>query len=228
MTNFEKCLRDFNKQPIHIIGGVNSQFDYVSLDLSINNDELNRFDITNPKILETYIASVVRKGNKKVAYGGYNEVRNIYSRSTHFYRESKLDERNIHLGLDLWCNAGTPVLAALNGTVHSFKNNTAFGDYGPTVILEHQIEGVIFYALYGHLSLASLETIQLGGIVAKGDVVGYLGDASVNGDYPPHLHYQLIQDLERAYGDYKGVTSINNRVKDLVNCPDPNLLLKIY
>jgi murein DD-endopeptidase MepM/ murein hydrolase activator NlpD len=66
------------------------------------------------------------------------------------------EERNIHIGLDLWIKAGTPILAALEGTLHSFNFNAGFGDYGPTIILEHKVENQTFI-LYGHLSLDSLE-----------------------------------------------------------------------
>jgi murein DD-endopeptidase MepM/ murein hydrolase activator NlpD len=224
----EDILHEFNEEAIHIIDGVTHKDCYTPLDLSKTNAALNDFDITDANAFESYINSVLKQSNGTIAYGGYNEARDIYSRSSHFYTESKLDERNIHLGLDLWCDVNTPVLAALDGTVHSFKNNTNFGDYGPTIILEHQINGVTFYALYGHLSLGSLENIAVGDTLRKGDVVGCLGDASVNGDYAPHLHYQLINDMEGNFGDFRGVTSLNDRERDLKNCPDPNFLLKIY
>lgn len=225
MNSFKEYLQNVNKQPIHI---VKNHKDYTSLDLSIDNSDLKSFDITDADAFERYVNSKLNAANATVAYGGYNETRDIYSRSTHFYTENKLEERNIHLGLDLWCDANTPVLAALDGTIHSFKNNTNFGDYGPTIILKHQIEDLSFFALYGHLSLASIKDIKVGDKVAKGDVVGYLGDSSVNGDYAPHLHYQLIKDMEGGSGDFRGVTSLNDREKDLANCPDPNVLLNIY
>ena len=74
--------------------------------------------------------------NAKVAYGGYLETRSIYQRSTYFNQENPETERNIHLGVDLWIEAGTPIYAPLEGTLHSFKNNTNYGDYGPTIILK--------------------------------------------------------------------------------------------
>lgn len=226
MVDLTQLLKTYTDNPIHIIE--QDKPSYIALDLSITNMNLNEFDITDAFAFETYINSVLKKDNGTVAYGGYNETRDIYSRSTHFYTENKRDERNIHLGLDLWCDVNTPVLAALDGTIHSFKNNTNFGDYGPTIIVEHQIEGQTFYALYGHLSLESLNNVAVGDELNKGDVVGYLGDASVNGDYAPHLHYQLITNMEDNFGDFRGVTSLNDREKDLANCPDPNLLLNIY
>jgi len=61
----------------------------------------------------------------------------------------------------LWINEQAPIFAALDGKIHSFQNNTALGDYGPTVILEHQIADFKFHTLYGHLSEASLEGKKL-------------------------------------------------------------------
>lgn len=225
MIKLEHVLKNYNNETIHIIK--QEKPDYTPLDLSISNTDLNQFDITDANAFEGYVNTVLKKANGTIAYGGYDETRNIYSRSRHFYTEDKRNERNIHIGLDLWCDVNTPVLAALDGTIHSFKNNTNFGDYGPTIILEHEIDGLTFYALYGHLSVASLNTIKVGDYIPKGAVVGYLGDALVNGDYAPHLHYQLIKDMEGNFGDFRGVTSLNDREKDLSNCPDPNLLLKL-
>ncbi len=227
MTNFEQLLYQHSPEPFPIINQANSVGDYTTIDLSATNKELQQIDITNAVDFERYIRLYLTKKNKKVAYGGYNELRAIYKRSGHFYTENPKDERNIHLGVDFWCAAGTAVLAVLNGVVHSFKNNTAFGDYGPTILLEHELKGVTFYSLYGHLSIQSLQGLTVGKTVKRGEVIGRLGNASVNGNYAPHLHFQIIKDVEGNFGDYKGVTSLNDKEKDLINCPDPNLLLKL-
>jgi murein DD-endopeptidase MepM/ murein hydrolase activator NlpD len=132
------------------------------------------------------------------------------------------------LGIDLWCAAETPVLAVFKGVVHSFKDNTNFGDYGPTIILKHCIDNVEFYTLYGHLSKSSIKTLCKNTQVSKGQVIGCLGDSKVNGDYAPHLHFQIIKDIEGFEGDYPGVSSQNNLAYYSDNCPDPNLILKLY
>ena len=133
----------------------------------------------------------------------------------------------MHIGLDLWIKAGTPILAALDGKVHSFKYNDGFGDYGPTIILEHEIENHVFYTLYGHLSLESLVGLKTNAFYKKGDIIGTLGSAQVNGDYSPHLHFQVINDIATNQGDFPGVCSKKDLPFYLENCPDPNLLLKI-
>jgi len=163
----------------------------------------------------------------RVAYGGYNETRGIYRRSIHFNQQNPATERNIHLGLDIWVDAGTKVIVPLSGKVHSFQNNNNFGDYGPTIILEHAIQSVSFYTLYGHLSFESIQKIKKGQRVEAGDILAFLGDASVNGDYAPHLHFQIIRDLQGNVGDYPGVSNKKDLKFFLQNCPDPKLLLKI-
>jgi hypothetical protein len=54
-----------------------------------------------------------------------------------------------------------------------------------------------------------------------------LGLPPINGDYAPHLHFQIIIDMENKKGDYPGVCSSKTLAFYLQNCPDPNLLLKI-
>ncbi|WP_426092328.1 peptidoglycan DD-metalloendopeptidase family protein [Flavobacterium sp. DSR3-2] len=199
---------------------------YIPLDLSITNEAFNKNKIDNSTDFEKYIESYLTENDAKVAYGGYNEIRNLYQRSE-IFNDSKTEERNIHIGLDLWIKAGTPVLAAIDGFIHSFNYNTGVGDYGPTIILEHKIEDHKFYTLYGHLSLESISDIKIGDVYEKGQQIATLGDAAVNGDYAPHLHFQIIKEISNTFGDYPGVCSENNLKHYSENCPDPNILLKI-
>lgn len=199
---------------------------YTDLDLSIANEELGKLNLSNSIEFEKYITSFLKQKKVNVAYGGYNEIRNLYKRSTVF-NDFNTEERNIHIGLDLWVKSGTTVLAALDGKVHSFQNNNNLGDYGPTIILEHQLENHTFYTLYGHLSLESIIQINVGDFYVKGQKLATLGVSEVNGDYAPHLHFQIIKDIENNFGDYPGVCSKNKLDYYLENCPDPNLLLKI-
>lgn len=224
MTILETLLS--NTQDVKVIDGSIDYGNYVQLDLSSSNDELSQFDIKCAASFEEYVEGHLTSNNAKVAFGGYNEERNIYQRSTVF-KDDKTEERNMHIGLDLWIKAGTPVLSALDGMVHSYNFNAGFGDYGPTIILEHQLENQIFYTLYGHLSLDSLEGIEIGTVFKKGEQFATLGDAAVNGDYAPHLHFQIIKNMADKFGDYPGVCSKNELPFYLENCPDPNLLLKI-
>ena len=115
----------------------------------------------------------------------------------------------------------------MDGKIHSFQNNDSLGDYGPTIILEHNIDGYCFHTLYGHLSLNSLKNKSVGDKIEKGTQIGTLGLPPINGDYAPHLHFQIIINMEGEKGDYPGVSSKNNLPFYLENCPNPELLLKI-
>ncbi|WP_310556571.1 peptidoglycan DD-metalloendopeptidase family protein [Flavobacterium sp.] len=224
MKSFETFLQ--NIPNVKVLDDTIQYNDYIGIDLSISNSAFTTFKIDTSKKFENHIDAYLSKNNAKVAFGGYNETRNLYQRST-IFNDEKSEERNIHIGLDLWIKAGTPVLAALDGKIHSFDYNTGLGDYGPTIILEHSIENVRFYSLYGHLSIESIEDIEIGDTVKKGQQIATLGEANVNGDYAPHLHFQIIKNIEDWFGDYPGVCSQSDLEYYLENCPNPNLLLKI-
>ena len=96
-----------------------------------------------------------------------------------------------------------------------------------SIILRHEIENMVFYSLYGHLSLGSLEGLVIGNTFKQGDVLATLGTPEINVNYAPHLHFQLIQDMEGKKGDYPGVCNENRVAFYAKNCPNPNFLLKI-
>lgn len=215
-----------NIEPIHLLANASSQKDYFSLDLSVTNQDLAKIDITDSIALGTYIREQGLLFDAKVAFGGYLEKRNLYQRSTHFKNED-CKERNIHIGIDLWAQAGTAVICPLDGRIHSFKNNIGIGDYGPTLILKHQLENNVFYTLYGHLSLESIKNLKAGMPFKKGQLLASLGNSTENGDYAPHLHFQIIKNTANYDGDYPGVCSESDLDFYQENCPDPNLVLKI-
>lgn len=198
---------------------------YSILDFSATNPDLATLDLTNTVTFTDYVFGKLRAANVRVGVGGYNEHRVIYRRSEHF--NTSEDSREIHLGIDFWAEAGTPVLTPLYGIVHSFRDNANFGDYGPTIILEHTIDGQPLYSLYGHLTRASLEGLYVGKEVQVDDKIGEIGPYPENGDWPPHLHFQLITDMLGYEGDFPGVCSISDRDKFLSICPNPNELLGI-
>ncbi len=222
----EDFLKSLDKLPLKVIDKNIPIEAYKEISISSNNEELKTFDVSSSQSWEDYITVFLQKRKAEVAFGGYLEVRDIYKRSTYF-NASNSEERNIHLGIDLWCKKETKVLAVLDGVIHSFKNNKNHGDYGPTIILKHELKGNVFYSLYGHLSIASIENIIVGQKIEREEVIGFLGDNSVNGDYSPHLHFQLIVDIKDNKGDYPGVSTKSNLKFYKKNCPNPNLLLKL-
>ncbi|MBU2919789.1 peptidoglycan DD-metalloendopeptidase family protein [Winogradskyella psychrotolerans] len=226
ISAFEAFLKSI--KPHSLFDSNITSHDFIALDLSIHNTELEAINVSSSDDLEQFIWSYMKSNNAKIAYGGYLEKRGIYQRSNYFNQTNSDTERNIHLGLDLWIEAGTPIFAPLPGTIHSFKNNTNYGDYGPTIVLKHHIEEFEFYTLYGHLSLESIEDLEVGVEVNQGEQIATLGTAEINGDYPPHLHFQIIKDIQDFRGDYPGVSNQLDLAFYKDNCPDPNLLLKLY
>lgn len=226
-NRFSHFLASISREPFYVLNPSIPHKAYSKLNLSKDNPDLKTLDHSSSQNLHHYIQQFLKENQALIAYGGYQEVRGIYKRSELFNRLDRSEDRNIHLGVDLWCDAGSPIFAPLSGIVHSFRNNTNLGDYGPTIILKHQIQNTNFYTLYGHLSLNSIANLKKGQIFEQQEIMGFLGDFEVNGDYSPHLHFQIIKDIQDFDGDYPGVCAEKDLDFYSQNCPDPNLLLKI-
>ncbi|MBC7650159.1 MAG: peptidoglycan DD-metalloendopeptidase family protein [Deinococcales bacterium] len=195
------------------------------LDFTAANIDITDEIISDTVTFSTYIYNKLQIHNCKYGIGGYNEHRTVYSRSKVF--DDGSEPRRLHLGVDIWGEAVTPVFAALDGVVHSFAFNNTYGDYGTTIILQHQLEGFVFHTLYGHLALQDLDGLYEGKSIAKGDIVAHFGMPHENGEWPPHLHFQLIIDMQHKKGDYPGVCKFNERDQYLANCPDADLILQM-
>ncbi|GHB70091.1 peptidoglycan DD-metalloendopeptidase family protein [Persicitalea jodogahamensis] len=196
------------------------------LDFTAGNTDLPALDLTDTTAFSDYVFGKMLDNGRYVGVGGYNEHRVIYRRSAHF-GDYAAEGRCIHLGVDIWAEAHTPVCNPLPGVVQSIAFNDNFGDYGPTIILRHELDEFVFHTLYGHLTLASLEHIFVGQEIGAGEPFTAIGDYPENGNWPPHLHFQLITELSGYHGDYPGVASLTDRQTYLENCPDPNLILRI-
>ena len=202
-------------------------------DLTKNNQDLAKIDLNDITAFSKYISDNVNESGCYFGIGKYAEDRTIYSKSSLFNGQAEEEKRTIHLGIDLWAAPGTKVFAPYEGVVHSFKNNKDDGDYGPTIVLRHEFEGVKFHTLYGHLSLDSLDGLHYNNrAIAKGEEIARLGNYPVNGNWPPHLHFQIIKDMKDnvgidKVGDFFGVTSFKEKDYYLKNSPDPNLILGI-
>jgi murein DD-endopeptidase MepM/ murein hydrolase activator NlpD len=193
------------------------------LDLSENNERLKVIDLDDILDFEAFISNEIELKQGHYGIGGYLESRVIYRRSAHF--ESDQSSRNIHLGIDVWMPAGTPVYAPLDAVVHSFGINDNYGDYGGTLILQHAgIEG-IFWTLYGHISHDSIAGLAEGDEFKQGEIVARLGNWQENGNWPSHLHFQVILDLLNNFGDFPGVCR-KEEIEFFKNiCPDPGIYL---
>jgi peptidoglycan LD-endopeptidase LytH len=193
-------------------------------DLTKKNNELNSVNVSDVNQFNTYVDEKLKQNNTQIGIGQYNENRTIYDHSNVFSGETR---RTIHLGIDLWVKPETKIFAPILGKVHSFQFNNNVGDYGPTIILEHDLEGIQLYTLYGHLSLDSLENIKVGQIIEPGQEFARVGNFPINGNWPPHLHFQVMTNILGKKGDFPGVCSEQERERMLDICLDPNLVLGI-
>jgi murein DD-endopeptidase MepM/ murein hydrolase activator NlpD len=194
------------------------------LDLTAANLELTADVINNTALFSKWVNDKLNNNACRYGVGGYMEHRTIYAFSRHFDTED--EPRRLHLGVDIWGDAGTPVYAPLDGFVHSYQDNNNIGDYGPTIILQHNLDDLMLYSLYGHLSRESLVGLSTGKVVVKDQQIATLGSVNENGQWPPHLHFQLMFDMEGKRGDYPGVCKYSEREKWQLNIPDPGLILK--
>ncbi len=190
------------------------------LDLSGKNGKIMELPLDDTLGLETHIRSEMEALEALYAYGGYLEDREVYRRSKLFAGQGD-HARSIHLGIDVWAPERTPFYLPFDGTVHSFQNNDTFGDYGPTIIMQHQINQKHFFTLYGHLSVDSLDGLEEGMPVMAGSELGRLGTPSENGNWPSHLHFQIITDMMGKHGDYPGVAFREELGTYKKLCPDP-------
>ncbi|GGB15393.1 MULTISPECIES: peptidoglycan DD-metalloendopeptidase family protein [Mucilaginibacter] len=193
-------------------------------DLTAANKELTAEVINKPWMFSQLVNEKLHDNHCRYGIGGYMEHRTIYAFSSHFDTDD--EPRRLHLGVDIWSDAGTPVYAPLDGMVHSYQDNNTIGDYGPTIILQHDLDGLTLYSLYGHLSRKSLNGLSKGVPVSKNSQIATIGNADENGHWPPHLHFQLMFDMEGKQGDYPGVAKFSEKEIWRKNIPDPGLILK--
>ena len=197
----------------------------IPLNLSGTNNDLTPEIFGDTDLFSAYINLLLQIGGARYGIGGYLENRKVYARSRVFDAAASTEEpRTLHLGIDIWGKAGTPVMAPLDGIVHSTGNHPEYGNYGATIILQHEMEGSTFFTLYGHLAFADLD-IKMGEKVKAGQAFAHFGMPEENGQWPPHLHFQVIGDLQGNLGDYPGVCAPSKVEFYKGNCPDPTHLL---
>jgi murein DD-endopeptidase MepM/ murein hydrolase activator NlpD len=225
--------------PFTIMAQANREKFHPVVEFDPARDRLKKFDFTeaNPLLTAELLGDTIRfmdhinqeleQAGARYGIGGYDEHRTIYSRSGLFGQKTEEEPRRLHLGIDIWGKPYSKVMAPLDGIVHSFGFNNGFGDYGTTIILVHQLDGIIFHTLYGHLSLSSISNMSEGDRIGAGDVLAGFGIPAENGSWPPHLHFQVILDMKGLKGDYPGVCRFSEREQYLANSPDPDLILKM-
>ena len=151
--------------------------------------------------------------------GKYNEKRvGVYT------AELFEGTRNVHMGIDIAAPVGTPIRCFTSGSILCFGYNGAKGDYGYTLVTEHSLDGTPLYTLWGHLSASSIANKVIGQKINAGEIIAWVGDRHENGDWNPHLHFQLSW-VKPEKPDMPGAVSEKDREKALATYPDPRLVL---
>ncbi len=206
---------DFKSDPLLLLDlGVASPY-FVDPKESVDS---RRFSITINRALED--ASCI------AGIGPYGEYRLLYDDPA--FIDYGGHPRRQHLGIDIFIPAGSRVYAALNGTLYSSANHNQAFDYGGCIILKHSIPqtDIVFYTLYGHLSPLSIK-YKPGDAVNAGDQIALLGNIEDNGQWPPHLHFEIITDMLDQSDNFAGAGSAYYTEVWQSLCPDPNLILGI-
>ncbi len=210
-----------------ILGRPLSSTDLHLLDLSVGSLLLG----ADPAMLSTApmserVFGAMTRAGASVGIGRWDEARPIYLGPAFANGDHVIDEhRTIHLGIDLFVPAGAPLFAPLDGVVEALADNADPKDYGPVVLLRHEPEGVPrFWTLWGHLDPEVLDRLAPGQRVAKNDRLALVGAPPRNGDWPPHLHLQLVLDpMDRGH-DVPGVAPARERSTWKAWFPDPSAL----
>ena len=203
--------------------------DSVRIDLSVSSKWLGHLsEFANFELFDFKINQLQKKHPNAIIGGGYIEPRLVYN--TEAYQKNgneKKESRTIHLGIDFWLPAGTPVHAPLKGEVVIAENDAGDKEYGGLIILKHKAKEFNFFSLYGHLSVASVTSRVVGEIIEVGELIGYLGNYPENGNWPPHLHFEFMLSMLDYQKDFPGVAYHSEIETWKSICPDPNLLFKL-
>lgn len=198
------------------------------IDLSVSSRWLgHQREFEDLELLEFKFKQLQNQNPSQVITGGYLEPRTLYASSNYDkIGNSGKEHRTIHLGLDFWLPSGTAVHSIWDGEVAVAVNDAGNKKYGGLVILRHRVANFEFYTLYGHLSPASVAKHEVGEHIKKGELIGNLGTTNENGNWVPHLHFQVMLSLLGYTDNFPGLTYFNQLELWRGICPDPNLLFK--
>ncbi len=198
------------------------------LDLSVSSKWIgHQHDFNDLDLFQFKIEQLQKQIPNKIIAGGYLEPRALYT-STEYDKigNQGIESRTVHLGIDFWLPANTPVHSLLDGEVVTAVNDAGDKEYGGLVILKHTIEHLEFFTLYGHLTILSATKCSVGDIIKKGEKIAELGNYPENGNWAPHLHFQVMLSMLDYDIDFPGVAYPKQIDVWKSLCPNPNSLFK--
>lgn len=111
-----------------------------------------------------------------------------------FFGDPRDGGRRKHKGVDIFARRGTPVVAAMDGTVRSVRNR---GLGGKQVWLRDNKRGQSLY--YAHLDS---QLVAQGTSVKAGDTLGWVGNTGNARNTAPHLHFSIYKRGRGAIDPY--------------------------
>mgnify|MGYP001164240065 FL=1 len=202
----------------------------LALDLSVSSSWIGHsVDFNDLDLFQFKINQLQKQNTDCILSGGYLEPRPIYTASAYDkVGNSGNESRSIHLGIDFWIPEATPVHSPYKGKVVMAVIDQGEKTYGGMIVLQHEEDRNIFFSLYGHLSEDSVLSQSIGNNIAKGEQIGCIGSQYENGNWSPHLHFQLMLSTLDFHDDFPGVIYPNQKKLWKGICPDPNLLFKLH
>jgi len=224
---FNKWAKNRTFQIIDIFPSIEKK-NFFNIDLSVSSNWLeNRLIGKNVDLFENKINLLKKLNSNSIIAGGYLEPRILYNTNNYSRGGNNgIENRTIHLGIDFWLNKNTQINAFIDGIVVVKTNNKSKKGYGGLVILEHKVKNLKFYTLYGHLCNIKRLKIKIGDKIKKGSEIGLVGNYNENGNWAPHLHFQLMLSLLDFKNDFPGVCYSSEKNIWSSICPDPNKIFK--
>ncbi len=198
------------------------------LDLSVSGTWIgDREEASDLDFFQYKIEQLQKKVPDRIIAGGYLEPRAFYETEAYERKgNSGKESRTVHLGIDFWLPVNTPVHTPFDGEVVTAVNDKGDKEYGGLIILKHQEDGIDFYTLYGHQTIKSVEQWKAGDQIKKGQLLSRIANWPENGNWAPHLHFQVMLSLLNYVDDFPGVAYPGELDLWRSICPDPNLLFR--
>ncbi|MBL0375262.1 aminotransferase class III-fold pyridoxal phosphate-dependent enzyme, partial [Rhizobium sp. KVB221] len=194
-------------------------------DFSATSPDATLLDSLDGPGFDRYCEERIATEGADFGVGAYGEDRTIYKGDA-FGTTAPHVRRTVHIGIDIFAPAGEPVHAPMAGTVAFIHDDAVAYGFGPTVLLQHETDhGDVFWTLYGHLSRASVARLRVGQPIAKGAAFTEFGPRPENGEWPPHLHFQIVTDHLGLGARMHGVGTLAEwQIWQQVS-PDPSVVL---
>lgn len=200
----------------------------VRVDMSMGSNWLgHEKEFNDNDLLNAKLKKLSADNNQAIPAGGYLEPRPIYTTDEYIKEGNSGPEyRSVHLGIDFWLPEYTGVYSLFDGEVILARIDEGDKEYGGLLILRHEYDGITFYTLYGHQTVASVLQWTKGDKIKTGEKLCELGPPSENGNWASHLHFQIMLDMLGNEHEFPGVTYPDQLSVWRSICPDPNLIFK--